>query len=61
MQKQVDPKKKQLKSKPKFVKPGARKNAGDERNKRIEQLRKRSRQGDRTATRELLKMKISGM
>lgn len=59
MQSKADPKKRELKNKPKFVPPGARKSDSDAKAKKVAQLRKRSRQGDKTATRELLKMKIS--
>lgn len=59
MQTKASPKKQELKGKPKFVPPGARKSESDAKAKKIAQLKKRSRQGDKTATRELLRLKIS--
>lgn len=59
MEKKVEPKKAQLKSKPKFVPPGARKTESDVKARKLAELKARSRNGDRNATHELLKMKLA--
>lgn len=52
------PKKQQLKAKPKFVPPGARKASQDADATRVAKLRERSKAGDKSATHELLMMKF---
>lgn len=60
MQAKAAPKKEQLRTKPNFVKPGARKAASSAKTKKIAELKAKSRRGDKAATRELLKLKMYG-